>query len=37
MKVVELQNNDVLKTTFKENFNLKIFYSSLSEMDFRDI
>ena len=37
MEVIELQNNDTLKTAFKESNELKIFYSSLSEIDFKEI
>jgi hypothetical protein len=39
MKVIEikLQNNDVHKTTFEESVTLKIFYSSLFEIDFKGI
>ncbi|KAL4101074.1 hypothetical protein QTP88_021094 [Uroleucon formosanum] len=37
MEVIELQNNDILKNAFKESNDLKIFYSSLSEIDFKGI
>lgn len=36
-EVIELQDNDVLKTAFKESNNLIIFYSSLSKIDFKVI
>ena len=37
MEVIELQNNNILKNAFKESNDLKIFYSSLSEIDFKGI
>lgn len=37
MEVIELQNNDILKNAFKESNDLKIFYSSLSEIDYKGI
>lgn len=37
MEIIELQNNDTLKTAFKESDEIKLFYSSLSETDFKKI
>lgn len=34
MEVIELQNNDVLKTVLKGSNNLQIFYPALSETLF---
>jgi len=36
-QVKELLNNEVFRNTYKENNDLKIFYSSLSEIDFKRI
>lgn len=37
MEVIELKNNNNLKTAFKKSNELKIFYLSLSEINFKEI
>lgn len=35
MEDIKLQNNDVLKTIFKESNNLQVFNSNFPEIDFK--
>lgn len=34
--LIELQLNDILKTAIKENNDVKVFYSNISKIDFKD-
>jgi hypothetical protein len=37
MEFIKFKNNGVLKTAFKETNDLQIFYSSISELNFKCI